>query len=176
MKKILLKNQKIKKVSLITFWWFFQPLWLFQPPLLLGTKARFFYKQHFYKQHQADIGKKKIKQKLSDTLWLNIWFLKIIRFLHPRYHPKIVRNILKHAAKNKCVSFNELVRLMAMKIRLNKKNRSHRYDINRPRQRQGHKYAKYNMCLGIIMLLLFELIKMLSTHHVTNSLTCCKKL
>ena len=40
-----------------------------------------------------------------------------------------------------------------MKIRLNKKNRSHRYDINRPRQRQGHKYTKYKKCLGIIMII-----------------------
>ena len=38
-----------------------------------------------------------------------------------------------------------------MKIRLEMKNRSHRYDINRPRQIQGHKYTKYKMFLGIIM-------------------------
>ena len=25
-----------------------------------------------------------------------------------------------------------------------KKKRSHRYDINRPRSRHGHKYSKYN--------------------------------
>ena len=30
-----------------------------------------------------------------------------------------------------------------MKIRLKMKNRSHRYDINRPRPRHGHKYNKY---------------------------------
>ena len=40
---------------------------------------------------------------------------------------------------------------MAMKIRLEMKNRSHRYDINRPRQIQGHKYTKYKMFLGKIM-------------------------
>ena len=34
-------------------------------------------------------------------------------------------------------------RLMAMKMRLGMKNRSHRYDINRPRPRHGHKYTKY---------------------------------
>ena len=28
------------------------------------------------------------------------------------------------------------------------KNRSHRYDINRPRPRHGHKYAKFKMCLS----------------------------
>ena len=41
----------------------------------------FFYKQHFYKQRLAEIGKK-IKQKLSNTLRLNFCSLKIIRFLH----------------------------------------------------------------------------------------------
>ena len=33
------------------------------------------------------------------------------------------------------------------------KNRSRLYNINRPRQRQGHKYTKYKMCLGIIMVI-----------------------
>ena len=32
------------------------------------------------------------------------------------------------------------------------KNRSHRYDINRPSPRHGHKYTKYKMCLGIMIL------------------------
>ena len=31
------------------------------------------------------------------------------------------------------------------------KNRSRRYDINRPRPRHGHKYVKYKMCLGTLM-------------------------
>ena len=33
------------------------------------------------------------------------------------------------------------------------KNRSHRYDINRPRPRHAPKYAKYKMCLGIMMVI-----------------------
>ena len=49
------------------------------------TNTRF-----FYKQCQAEIGKK-IKQKLRNTLWLNIGFLKIIRFIHRCYHPKVTR-------------------------------------------------------------------------------------
>ena len=32
------------------------------------------------------------------------------------------------------------------------KNTSHRYDINRPRPRHGHKYSKYKKCLIMIML------------------------
>ena len=35
---------------------------------------------------------------------------------------------------------------MTTKLRLKMKNRSHRYDINRPRPRLGHKYTKYKMC------------------------------
>ena len=34
---------------------------------------------------------------------------------------------------------------MTMKMKI--KNRSHRYGINRPRARHGHKYTKYKKCL-----------------------------
>ena len=33
------------------------------------------------------------------------------------------------------------------------KNISHRYNINRPRQRHGHKYTKYEMCLSVMMVI-----------------------
>ena len=36
---------------------------------------------------------------------------------------------------------------MSMKM----KNRSHRYDITRPRPRHGPKYTIYKMCLGLMM-------------------------
>ena len=42
---------------------------------------------------------KKIKQKLSNTLRLKFCYLKIIRFIHPRYHPKIIGDILKNLQK-----------------------------------------------------------------------------
>ena len=32
-------------------------------------------------------------------------------------------------------------------------NRSHRYDINRPRFRHGHKYSKSKKCLSMAMLI-----------------------
>ena len=31
------------------------------------------------------------------------------------------------------------------------KNKSHRYDINRPRPKHGHKYTKYKMCFSVMM-------------------------
>ena len=37
-----------------------------------------------------------------------------------------------------------------MKVKI--KNRSHRYDINRPKSRQGHKFSIYNKCLTMILL------------------------
>ena len=40
-----------------------------------------------------------------------------------------------------------------MKIRLKMKNRSHRYDINRPRPRHGQRYTKYKMYLSIMMVI-----------------------
>ena len=43
----------------------------------IDEDTRFFNKQHFYKQSQAEIGKK-IKQTLCNTLRLNFWLLKII--------------------------------------------------------------------------------------------------
>ena len=39
--------------------------------------------------------------------------------------------------------------LMTMKMGLKMKNRSHKYDINRPKPRHGHKYTKYKICLSI---------------------------
>ena len=69
------------------------------PPIfLLHPGTRFFCKQHFYKQRQAETGKK-IKQKLNKTLRLNFCYLKIIRSLHPRYQPKITGDILKTVQK-----------------------------------------------------------------------------
>ena len=40
---------------------------------------------------------------------------------------------------------------MTMKIRLKMKNRSHRYDINIPKPRYGHKFTKYKMCLCMMV-------------------------
>ena len=38
-----------------------------------------------------------------------------------------------------------------MKVRLKIKNGSYRYDINRSRPTRRHKYAKYKMCVSIMM-------------------------
>ena len=45
--------------------------------------------------------------------------------------------------KNKHVCIHEIMQLIIMKMEKKEKNRSHGYDINRPRPRHGHKYIKY---------------------------------
>ena len=79
---------------------------------------------------------------LSNTLRLNFYYLKIIHTLHLRYNPKIMGHILKNKQKNKCVYIHEIMRLIIIKRKMKMKNRSHRYDINRPRSRHGHKHSK----------------------------------
>ena len=59
--------------------------------------------------------------------------MKIIHFLHPRYHSKIIGDILKKCTENGCVYFNDAIWAMAMKMRLKMKSRSQKYDINRTR-------------------------------------------
>ena len=51
----------------------------------------------------------------------------------------------------------------------NEKQRSHRYDINRPKQKHRHKYAKYKTCLGIMMVICImqHLSKIWSSIHET---------
>ena len=52
--------------------------------------------------------------------------LKIIHILHPRYHPKMVGQVLKNKKKDKCVCIHKITRLILMKLKINMKNRSHR--------------------------------------------------
>ena len=49
------------------------------------------------------------------------------------------------------VCLNDVKWSMTMKMGLRMKNRSCRYEINRPRLRHGHKYTKHKMCLSIVM-------------------------
>ena len=64
------------------------------------------------------------KQKLSNNLSLNFLYLKIIRFLHPRYQPKIIEDILKNAQKTTGSALMMLYDyVMTLKMRLKIKNR-----------------------------------------------------
>ena len=70
--------------------------------------TRFFYRQHFYKERQAEIGKK-VKKMLSNTMRLNFCYLKIIHILHLPYHRKIIGHI-KNKQKNKFLCIHEIIR------------------------------------------------------------------
>ena len=65
--------------------------------------------------------------------------------------------------KNKYVCLNEIIWLMTIIMRLKMRNRSHRYDINRPRPRHEHKYTIYKMCLSIMMTIFEALWKSKAT-------------
>ena len=95
----------------------------------------------------------KIKHMLSNTLRLNFCNFKIIYICHPRYHPKIIGHILRNKQKNKCPCIHEILRLIIMKMKMKMKNISHRYNINRPWSRHGHKYSKYKKCISMMMLI-----------------------
>ena len=86
---------------------------------------------------------------LSNTLRLNLCYLKIFQILHTRYHPKIIAHILKNKQKNKCVCIQEIIELIKIKMKMKMKNRSHRYDVNRPRSKHKHKLSKQKLCLTI---------------------------
>ena len=97
-----------------------------------------FQQQLFHKQRQAQIDKK----SGECTLNMKFCYLKLIHILHSRYHPKIKISILKNKQQNKRVCIHEIMRLITMKIKMKMKNKSHRYGINIPRFRHGHKYSK----------------------------------
>ena len=88
------------------------------------------YTLFFYKQ--SGWNWQKLKQKLSNTLRLNFCSPKTIHILHPPYHPKTIRDILKNKQNNKCVCIHKIMGLII--------------------KRHGLKYNKYK-CLSRMMLI-----------------------
>ena len=97
------------------------------------------------------IAKSQVKAKQHPEAELSLFenYLLFSSSLSPKNNTKYS----KKCTKIKYVCLNEVIRLMAMKMRLKMKNRSHIYDINRTRLRHGHEYTKYKMCLSIIMVI-----------------------
>ena len=91
---------------------------------------------------------------LSNTLRLNLLLAKIIR------------HILENKRKNKC-EIHEIIWLIIMKMKMNMKDGSHRYDINKCRTRHGYKYSKNKKCFIMIMLICIKqhLRNILSSIH-----------
>ena len=123
----------------------------------------FLLKQHFYKQHQVEIGKKKwakAKQHPKvELLLLENYFLSSSKLSSENN-----RAYSKECAKKQVclfVCFNEIVWLIIMKVK--NKNRSHKCDINRPTSRHGLTYNnKHKKCLSMMMLLCIK-------QHPTNT-------
>ena len=97
----------------------------------------------FYKQYQTKIGKKNQTLLLENYLFFSFFCFLLISKNNRVYSKKF--------AKNKCVYFNEIIWLIMIKVK--KKNRSHRYVINRSTSRHGLTYTKYKKCLGMMMLI-----------------------
>ena len=117
--------------------------WPFFNNILAGINTRFFISNTF-----------KIKQKLGNILGLNFCYL---HFRHPCSHPKLIWHILENVQKTKCVSFNGIIWLIKMEMRVKMKNKSHRYNIHRTNPRltclriYQLEYTKYKMCLSMMM-------------------------
>ena len=109
------------------------------------TQIHAFFKKSNTFTSNASWNWRKIKQKLSNTLRQNFCYLKIILFVHPRYHSKIIGDIIKNCAKIKYISLNEGIWYMTLKMRLKM--------TNRPRPRQVHKHTAYKICLSIMMVI-----------------------
>lgn len=56
------------------------------------------------------------------------------------FYPKIIGRILNNNLKNMFVCIYKIIQLIIMKMEMKKKNRSNRYDINRPRSTHEHKF------------------------------------
>ena len=82
---IFRESNVYKSISFVTTQWDYN-----------GYTRFFVYKQHFYKQHQAETGKnsKKPKQHLEAELLLFESY-SIIYFLHPCYHQKLVSDLMR---------------------------------------------------------------------------------
>ena len=123
----------------------------------------FLYKQHFYKQYQAQIGKKdwaKAKQHPEAKLLLFENCLLSSSTLSSKSNRAYSE---KRAKKQVClfVYFNEAIRLIIMKVK--KKSTSLKYDINRLTSRHGLTYTnKHKKCLSMMMLICIK-------QHPTNT-------
>ena len=96
------------------------------------------------------------KTFVSNNPKLNFCYLKIIHFLHPCCHPKLIWDILKNAQETSVsvlIKIAKMVWLIIMKMKLKMKSKSHRHDKNRIRSRNGYKCTIYKSCFNMMMLM-----------------------
>ena len=69
------------------------------PKRSYSITTRFFCKKHFHKLSSTRLKLTKNQTKAKQNQRLNFCYLKIIPFIHPRYHTKIIGDILKNVQK-----------------------------------------------------------------------------
>ena len=94
----------------------------------------FFISNTFISNARLKLAKNQAKAKQHPEAELSLF--KNDSLFSTRLSSKNNRRYSKKCTKSKCVCFNEVIWLLTMKIGLKVKNRSYRYDINRPRPRQ----------------------------------------
>ena len=95
-----------------------------------SSGSQMFYQIHAFFISKTFISNARLKLAKDHTLMLNFCYLKIMHILQPRYHPKIIGNVLKTNQNNKCVCIYQTIRLIIIQIKMKMKDRSHRYDLN----------------------------------------------
>ena len=92
---------------------------------------------------------------LSNTLRLNLNYLKIIHILHPRYRTKTIGPILKNEHNSKRALTHVITQLISVNMKMKMKNRSHGYDIKRPKKHglNMDKHNKYKKRVSMMMLI-----------------------
>ena len=109
----------------------------------------FFYKQHFKSSARLKLAKNQANVKEHPEAELLL--LEHISHSSFTLSSKNIRKYSKNISKKTNVSV--FMRLIIIKMKMKTTNRSHRYSINRPRSRHGHKYSKYKKCLSMMMLI-----------------------
>ena len=110
----------------------------------------FFISNTFISNARLKLGKNqgKAKQQPEAELLLFETYSLSIPTLSYKNSWRYSKNLQKTSSY---VCLSKVIKLMAIKMRLEMKNRSHRYDITRPRPRHGHKYTTYKICLSLMM-------------------------
>ena len=110
-----------------------------------------FIRNTFVSNTRLKLAKKNNWAKAKQNAEAELLLLKYYVVSSSTLSSKDNRRYSKKCAKNIYVFLNEDIWLIAKKMRLKMKNRSSRYDKNRPRCWHGHKYTKYKRSLDMII-------------------------
>ena len=114
---------------------------------------RYWHKHAFFKSTTfINNGKLKLAKSQANAEQhpkAELLLLENYSHFHQCYHPKVIKN----KQKNMCVCIHHIIRLIIMKM----KNRSHRYDINRPKPG----YSTYKKSLQMLQLICIK-------QHISN--------